>query len=67
VGIKQRLGLHQQAIHQESFLGSLLTRFIPILDLQANEDADDNNDEVDKYGEPVLRFYVFGDSPQQHS
>jgi hypothetical protein len=44
-----------QAIQQLLLFQALLVQIIPILNLQANENTDDDNYEVYKYGKPVLR------------
>jgi hypothetical protein len=43
-----------KAAEQTLLLDALLARFIPILNLQAQENADNDDDEFDRHREPIL-------------
>jgi hypothetical protein len=45
---------------------SLVARVVPVRDLNADEDAHDDDDEVEHDRCPVLRPYVVDDATQDH-
>ena len=43
-----------------------IARFIPVVDLQADENAEHDDDQIDRDCRPVLLLQMIGDAAQDH-
>ncbi|MDX1461381.1 MAG: hypothetical protein R3348_10035, partial [Xanthomonadales bacterium] len=58
--------INEQVANYLLFPGPIRSRVGPFRNLERQQYADDDNQEVDPYREPVLLFAMFGDAAKYH-
>src|SRR6056297_435384 len=58
--------IHDKALDQERFFALFDARLVPVGHLDADEHADDHDQEVEEYREPVLVSNVLRETAQDH-